>query len=63
MTYLRMAYSCIIQNGFLREDKSMAAVESTGTSSEIKGQYEKQEKFVGGISFSLRKKEDGRKCE
>ena len=31
----------------------MAAVESIGTSNEIKEQYEKHEKFVGGFFYSL----------
>ena len=35
----------------------MAAVESIGTSNEIKEQYEKHEKFVGGFFyFPLKKK-------
>ena len=37
---MSMAYSVIIQNGFRREGKNMAAVESIGTCSEIKVQYE-----------------------
>jgi hypothetical protein len=31
------------------ESKKMAAVGSTGTSTEIKKQYEKHEKFLGGF--------------
>ena len=48
---MSMAYSVIIQNSFQREGKNMAAVESTGTCSEIKVQYEKHEKFVGGFFY------------
>ena len=33
------------------ESKNMAAVESTGKSSELQEQYEKHEKFVGGCFF------------
>ena len=40
MTYLSTARSHIIQNSFRREGKYMAAVETIGTSSEIKVQYE-----------------------
>ena len=41
----------------------MSAVESIGTSSEVKEQYGNMKKFAGGgfFIFSSRKKENGRK--
>ena len=39
------------------ENKNMAAVERIGTSSEIKEQYEKHEKFVRGVFYFPLKKE------
>ena len=46
------------------ETENMIVVETTGTSSEVKKQYEKHEKFLGGFFlFSLPKKEKGRKYE
>ena len=47
------------------EVENMIAVESIGTSSVIKEQYEKHEKFVARefLFFSLLRKENGRKYE
>ena len=39
----------------------MATIESTGTSSELKEQYEKHEKFVFGFLFSPPKEKQRRK--
>ena len=41
MTYLSTAHSVIIQSSFQRGSKNMAAIGSTGTSMEIKEEYEK----------------------
>jgi hypothetical protein len=41
----------------------MAAIGNTGTSSEVKRQYENMKKFVGGVSYfpllHLQRQEDG----
>ena len=68
MIWTSMVYLSIIQSIFLKGDEKMitwrAAKESTGTSSEIKEQYKKYERFIGGVLFIFpfqRKKENGRR--
>ena len=46
-----MVSSCIIQNCIRMEGKNMAAVESIGTSSEVKEQYENIKSLLGGRFF------------
>ena len=52
---MKKASSCIIPMRIQMEVKNIAAIESTGTSSRIKEQCEKQEKFVRTLSFFLKK--------
>ena len=59
MTYLSTAHSCIIQNGFQREGKNMAAVESIGTCSEIKVQYESMKSLLGDFFISPPEEREG----